>query len=501
MACDEDTGSENWTTFFWNVENCNSIWNKYGGIIYSPTFEVNSIEKFHWNIQLYSHGNIDDNLISYFLHGNSFSGEEECVLEYDLAILAEDGSVLEISKRERIYVDEEDTWIVVSPEDMPIIGTGAVTSRDTLRLRCRLQRTDGKDAKPATFFARTVLSVKKRNFLWGIERFSSLKPGHKVTCAIRSHEEENEMTLSIQVNTVGKIMIFIDSYEKMEFLKFQPFIINTNGRKVNCGKYEKVSSEFKKGAICTLPFTKKYWMLNHDSYLKNDVLSLYCECSWRDGSPSTGTIERIDFGISSPCIGDEVSSKSYTSPAETSQLDKISDLKEDLQCLYEEGIFSDVKLRTTTQTFKVHKTILSARSPVFRAMLSIDMKEKIHECVDVPDLEDDTVRRMLIYIYTNELEGLQWESASKLYVAADKYEIIALKSKCRSFLKWHLEPNNLYEVLILADMHADGDLKEAVQNFILTHEDILRSDEWTEFTKNNSTLAAETMLLIWKRKN
>ncbi|GFV49894.1 hypothetical protein TNCV_1391761 [Trichonephila clavipes] len=141
MACDEDAGNETRTTFFWNVENCNSIWNKYGGTIYSPTFEVNSIKKFYWNIQLYSHGNIDDNLISYFLHGNSLIGGEECVLEYDLAILAEDGSVLQISKRDRIYVDEEDTWIAVSPEDMLITEKGAIISRDTLRLRCRLCET------------------------------------------------------------------------------------------------------------------------------------------------------------------------------------------------------------------------------------------------------------------------------------------------------------------------------------------------------------------------
>ncbi|GFV49893.1 speckle-type POZ protein-like B [Trichonephila clavipes] len=242
-------------------------------------------------------------------------------------------------------------------------------------------------------------------------------------------------------------------------------------------------------------------MLNQHLYLKNDVLSLYCECSWRDGSPSTGTIESIDFGISSPCIGDDVNTKSYTSPGEVSQLNNISDLKEDLRSLYDAGIFSDVKIRATTQTFHAHKTILSARSPVFRTMFMTDMKEKIQECVDVPDLEDDTVHRMLLYMYTNALEGLQWESASKLYVAADKYEIVRLKTKCRSFLKWHLDPNNLHDALILADMHADGDLKEAAQNFILTHEDLLRSDEWTEFTKNNSILAAETMLLVWKRKN
>ncbi|GFQ83385.1 tdpoz3 [Trichonephila clavata] len=135
-------------------------------------------------------------------------------------------------------------------------------------------------------------------------------------------------------------------------------------------------------------------------------------------------------------------------------------------------------------------------------MLTTDMKEKIQECVDVSDLEDDTVRRMLLYVYTDALEDLQGESALKLYAAADKYEIVTLKSKCGSFLQCNLCPNNLCEVLVLADMHGDADLKEAAQNYILRHEqEIFRSEKWAEFIKKNATLAAETMLLLWKRKN
>ncbi|GFQ99379.1 tdpoz3 [Trichonephila clavata] len=154
------------------------------------------------------------------------------------------------------------------------------------------------------------------------------------------------------------------------------------------------------------------------------------------------------------------------------------DLKEDFERLYNESILSDVKLRTTTQTFHTHKVILSARSSVLRAMFSTDMKEKIQEYVDVPDLENDTVRRMLQYVYTNSLEGLQWESALKLYVAAAKYEIVTLKNRCSSFLKCNLCPNNLCDVLVLADKHGDGDLKKSAQICALEHKhDVFNSDE------------------------
>ncbi|GFT47445.1 hypothetical protein TNCV_3749901 [Trichonephila clavipes] len=157
---------------------------------------------------------------------------------------------------------------------------------------------------------------------------------------------------------------------------------------------------------------------------ENEVLTLCCECSWSDGIAVNGVVERTDIGIISPCDSKEVSAKSYSPPTEVNHFDKMVDLKEDLERLYTEGILSDVKLRTTTQIFHAHKNILSARSPMFRVMFSTNMEEKIQEYVHVPDLEDATMRRMLQYVYTSSFEGLQWESALKLYAAADKYEII-----------------------------------------------------------------------------
>ncbi|GFY70229.1 TD and POZ domain-containing protein 2 [Trichonephila inaurata madagascariensis] len=483
-----DTDNESWTTFLWNIENYS-----YFGHIRSPAFEVNSIEEFSWNIELF-HTSKWKNILANGLNALRVRGSQSFVVEYDLAILAEDGSVLQLNERKRIYVSGQRCSSQLNlPE--------AVRSLDTLRVRCRVRRMDGMAVIPVTYFARTLLSVKKRNFLWDIERFSSLEPGQKVTHTIRSHVKGNEMTLSIQVNKDGKIMIFMDSYEqKIKFLKLQLFIMDTNGSKVECGRNIPLIPFDQKSPLCALRFTKKCLLQDQHLYLKKEVLSLYCECSWQDGSPSTRTIERIDFGISSPFFGDEVSAKSCPTLPEVRQCDKILDLKEDLECLYAEGILSDVKLRTSSQTFHAHKAILSARSPVFRAMFQTDMKEKIQECVDVPDLEDDTVRQMLLYVYTNALEDLQWESAMKLYATADKYEIASLKNKCSSFLMQNLCPNNVCDVLVLADMHGDGDLKEDAQNYTRRHEeDVYPSEEWKVFAKNNSTLAVETMLLKWNK--
>ncbi|GFR30517.1 TD and POZ domain-containing protein 5 [Trichonephila clavata] len=157
-----------------------------------------------------------------------------------------------------------------------------------------------------------------------------------------------------------------------------------------------------------------------------------------------------------------------------------------------------MKLRTNTTTIPVHKPILGARSSVFRAMFSNDMKEKTQGCVDVTDLDDDTVLRMLLYIYTDKMEDLHWESVCQLHAAADKYDIASLRSKCTAILEAKLSPTNARQILSLADMHQYQELKKTIQKYILKQGGtIFSSEEWKSLMDTNPRLAAETMHINW----
>ncbi|GFY56058.1 hypothetical protein TNIN_348791 [Trichonephila inaurata madagascariensis] len=59
--------------------------------------------------------------------------------------------------------------------------------------------------------------------------------------------------------------------------------------------------------------------------------------------------------------------------------------------------------------------------------------------------------------YTATMPNLLWDSGCNLYAAADKYEILSLKSEC-SFLKDNLSSDNALDLLILSDLHQDEDL-------------------------------------------
>ncbi|GFS56267.1 TD and POZ domain-containing protein 5 [Trichonephila inaurata madagascariensis] len=131
-----------------------------------------------------------------------------------------------------------------------------------------------------------------------------------------------------------------------------------------------------------------------------DVLTLYCECIFSTRIVSE-TIETIDFGIDSLNITipavlnvDELPTNGVVKVGGLPTDDAFS-LREDLGSLCSQDVLSDMKLRTNTTTIPVHTQILGARSSVFKAMFSNDMKEKSQGCVDVTDVDDETVRRML----------------------------------------------------------------------------------------------------------
>ncbi|GBL76028.1 TD and POZ domain-containing protein 4 [Araneus ventricosus] len=263
-----------------------------------------------------------------------------------------------------------------------------------------------------------------------------------------------------------------------------------------CIRKEFLFCEKEKQKLFILPFSKNDLIANKNLCLPDDVLSFRLECTFSTGKIFE-EIEKVVYGCE----------KFLTSEADDHCLDEENALSaskrilnEDIKSLFRDNILSDIKLKTSSKTYLSHKSILSARSPVFRAMFSNNMKEKFNECVDIDDLDSDTVCRMLHYVYTAEIQDLEWENACDLYRAADKYEILALRDDCSAILKTKLCSTNACEVLIFADIHQDNDLKTSVQDFIFDH-DIIISDEWEQLMKSHLKLAADTMRLQIQRNS
>ena len=72
----------------------------------------------------------------------------------------------------------------------------------------------------------------------------------------------------------------------------------------------------------------------------------------------------------------------------------------------------------------------SARSPVFKAMFSSSTTEPIQNVVEIEDFDEETVRRMLEYVYTGKTKTLEENSMSLLKIN-DHYQVAAsVQVKC-----------------------------------------------------------------------
>lgn len=72
--------------------------------------------------------------------------------------------------------------------------------------------------------------------------------------------------------------------------------------------------------------------------------------------------------------------------------------------LRKEGILCDVTLRIEGQDFKVHRCVLSAASPYFRALFTCEFKliENGNNRIDLQDIRSAEAKKVLDFIYTGE---------------------------------------------------------------------------------------------------
>ena len=82
--------------------------------------------------------------------------------------------------------------------------------------------------------------------------------------------------------------------------------------------------------------------------------------------------------------------------------------------------FSDFTFIVKSKEFKVHKAVLSVRSPVFKIMFLSNMKEAVDNKAEITDTEPSTFEKLLDFIYCCKIPKDLDYYAMDLFVAADK---------------------------------------------------------------------------------
>jgi len=155
---------------------------------------------------------------------------------------------------------------------------------------------------------------------------------------------------------------------------------------------------------------------------------------------------------------------------------------DDILDLFTSGRESDLKITCAGTIFKVHKTVLTARSPVFRRMLEAHMTESQTGNINITDIEPDVMKILLKYIYSarNPVPELGYEELIGLVKASDKYELDELTQLCfPALIREHLTMANCGELAVLAYLHrAETFQRESIYEYCLGH--------WSSLTRETS---------------
>lgn len=73
--------------------------------------------------------------------------------------------------------------------------------------------------------------------------------------------------------------------------------------------------------------------------------------------------------------------------------------------------YSDLELKCNEATFKVHQAILCPRSPVLAAVCDGKFQEALTKEIQVNDTDIDTLKRMLIFLYTDDYDDTDIDSS------------------------------------------------------------------------------------------
>ncbi|KAF8787785.1 TD and POZ domain-containing protein 1 [Argiope bruennichi] len=386
--------------------------------------------------------------------------------------------------------------------------------------------------------ARTLIEVEYFDFVGKVKRFSAFRSDTKMTLkTILSSTGETLMIVNLRLEgeEIPIVLIdFIPMTVKSEYKYFCSCVfLDSSGQETSDTMYNFYTFEATRKINL---ISKKSLIEYKDFYLPNDVLSLRCKIAILTGM-KFGKIVKAEYEttsvgnvnpklcLSQNHLGNLESSVSIQGSLSSFHCDSKSPIPflnrssldskrndnlsypfpnalEDFAAFYKKGILCDIKLQTATETIPAHSVILSARSPVFEAMFTTNMKENIQKCVRIDDVNAETVERMLLFLYSDTLEELVWANAKKLYFAADKYQVLSLKHRCAVILKRSIELNNCCELLILADLHKDEDLKAAAQDYIAKEDKkVFLSDQWRDLEKSHPYLAIDIFRAIQLKNN
>lgn len=171
------------------------------------------------------------------------------------------------------------------------------------------------------------------------------------------------------------------------------------------------------------------------------------------------------------------------------------------QLLMDEHLWDVTLVDAKGKELRAHKAILSSGSVVFASMFAHDMQEKLDNTVKIEDIEYDTLKELLRFIYAGKVENLE-NLAKSLYVAADKYGIEELMTLCTDYLCQSLSVNNAVDRLSFGYLHGLELLKNIAKKYIVCNaKDFVELPDFKSLNNPDTEMIFELFQELVSHKN
>ncbi|KAF8777728.1 TD and POZ domain-containing protein 3 [Argiope bruennichi] len=326
--------------------------------------------------------NRKDYIPLYLTRSTEDDGPKEFQLKYELSVLTVNGSIHRTVKYDYTFKNGQGYGSPSIAKVNNVFKHQLVDylTRDSLTVCCKILTGKGNIQTVTRFKARTRIKIEETSFLLEIENFSALTTPQKKQGWSTSKKGIN-FSSKIYFTDCScceeKIIVeIIPSKTDQILTKCNLFLLEASGKTIPCGeadnRFDVTGRDIQK---LRLTLTRNDILERKSEYLPHDKLSVLCECVFSSGVEYE-RIEKTLYELPTVAVN-HLNDKDRKGVCNVSKkLTACSSALDDFQGIYNNQILTDVEVKTKTKSFKAHKNILSARSPVFKSMMTNDMKEK-----------------------------------------------------------------------------------------------------------------------------
>jgi len=154
-----------------------------------------------------------------------------------------------------------------------------------------------------------------------------------------------------------------------------------------------------------------------------------------------------------------------------------------LNVLRRDNTFTDVRIKVEETEFPVHKCVLSAFSPYFKAMFTAGLVETDQDVVTLNSVGPTMISGLIDYAYTGQIT-ITKHNVQNMLSAANLLEILPVRDACCQFLDKNMDETNCLGIHCFAEIHSCTELMNKAKKYVLKHfQDIIEGDEFSNITE------------------